>query len=112
MFETVLITLVGWMLLAASAFRFRRELGVRAVGTILALRMAATVVLAVALLRCGAPVTGERIVRFLGGGSISAVVMVVTLSFAPGLMLRPVATVLAFGRALRRPRQDRRAARA
>ena len=94
MFETVAITLVGWMLLAASSFRFRRDLGISAPATIRGLRMAAAGVLVIALLRCGAPVTGERIVRFLGGGSIAAVVMVVTLSVAPGVALRPVALIL------------------
>ena len=94
MFETVAITLFGWMLLAASSFRFRRDLGITAPATIRGLRMAAAAVLVVALLRCGAPVTGERIVRFLGGGSIAAVRMVVTLSVAPGMALRPVAMIL------------------
>jgi len=108
MFETILLTLVAWMCLATSAFRFRRELGITAPMTIRALRIVAAAVLVVALGRCGAPVTGERIVRFLGAGSISAVVMVVTLSVAPGVVLRPVTLVLAAVQALRQPRAPRR----
>ncbi|KHA64873.1 hypothetical protein NI18_05980 [Sphingomonas sp. Ant20] len=76
MLETIIVALAGWMLLAASAFRYRRDLGITAPGTIRLLRIAAAAALTLAFLRCGAPVSGERVVRFLGGGSIAAVIMV------------------------------------
>ena len=108
MLETVIITAVGWMLLAASAFRFRRDLAITNPSTVRVLRIAAGAVLAAALMRCGAPVTGERIVRFLGGSSLSAVVMVMTLSIAPMTALRPVAVLLALARSIRQSQSSAR----
>ena len=83
MFEIVATSFVAWLLLAAASFRFRRELGIAGSGTITALRVAAGALLMLALFRCGAPVTGERWVRFLGGSAIAAVLLVVLLSVAP-----------------------------
>ena len=83
MFEIVATSFVAWLLLAAASFRFRRELGIAGPATIAGLRVAASVLLVLALCRCGAPVTGERWVRFLGGSAIAAVLLVVLLSVAP-----------------------------
>lgn len=83
MLETVATSFVAWLLLAAASYKVRRDLGLSAPATISALRVCAAVLLTLALFRCGAPVTGERWVRFLGGSAISAVILVALLSVAP-----------------------------
>lgn len=88
MFETVTTSFLAWLMFAAASYRFRRDLGLDSPRIVTALRVAATAVLLFALLRCGAPVSGERWVRFLGGAAVSAVIVVALLSVAP--LRRPV----------------------
>ncbi|MEG3165222.1 hypothetical protein U1701_11510 [Sphingomonas sp. PB2P19] len=86
--EIVAISFFGWMMLATSSYKIRRELGIAAPATIAGLRVAAVVLLMLALCRCGAPVSGERWVRFLGGSAIAAVMLVLVLSVVPLRALR------------------------
>jgi len=87
MLETMLTCLIGWLLLAASSFRIRRDLGLTK-GDARWLRVAGVVVLTAGLWRCGAPITGERWVRFLGAAGIAGVATVLILSAAPLPRLR------------------------
>jgi hypothetical protein len=83
MFEIVVTSFLGWLMLASSSFKVRRDLGITAPATIAALRIGAVVLLMLALCRCGAPISGERWVRFLGGSAIAAVALVLLLSVLP-----------------------------
>ncbi|MBB4619703.1 hypothetical protein [Sphingomonas abaci] len=87
MLESVLTCLIGWLLLAAASFRIRRDLGLTA-GEARWLRVAGVVVLTATLWRCGAPISGERWVRFLGAAGVSGVATVLILSAAPRPRLR------------------------
>lgn len=113
MLETALLAAIAWLLLAAASFRFRREAGVPNPRQVRALRLAAAALLALALFRCGTPLTGERWIRALGGASIGAVLVVLALSADAMFMLRPLRQLLtrpapALLRRLRRPvRQPR-----
>lgn len=81
--EIVAISFVAWLLLAAASYKYRRDLGIAAPAAIAGLRVGAAMLLALALFRCGAPVTGERWVRFLGGSALAAMMLVMLLSVAP-----------------------------
>lgn len=81
--EIVATSFVAWLLFAAASYKYRRDLGIASPAAIAGLRAVAAVLLVVALLRCGAPLTGERWVRFLGGSAIAAVMLVMLLSVAP-----------------------------
>jgi hypothetical protein len=59
-------------------------------------------VLAAALFHCGAPLTGERFVRFLGAAAIAGVALVMLLSFRPAETMQPIRMALKVVR--RRPR--------
>lgn len=83
MVEIVATSLVAWLLLAAASYKYRRDLGISAPTTITGLRVVAAMLLTLALVRCGAPITGERWVRFLGGSALSAVMLVALLSAVP-----------------------------
>jgi hypothetical protein len=113
MLETALLAAIAWLLLAAASFRFRREAGVPNPRQVRALRLAAAALLALALFRCGTPLTGERWIRALGGASIGAVLVVLALSADAMFVLRPLRQLLtrpapALLRRLRRPvRQPR-----
>ena len=113
MLETALLAAIAWLLLAAASFRFRREAGVPNPRQVRALRLAAAALLALALFRCGTPLTGERWIRALGGASIGAVLVVLALSADAMFVLRPLRQLLtrpapALLRHLRRPvRQPR-----
>ena len=113
MLETELLAAIAWLLLAAASFRFRREAGVPNPRQVRALRLAAAALLALALFRCGTPLTGERWIRALGGASIGAVLVVLALSADAMFVLRPLRQLLtrpapALLRRLRRPvRQPR-----
>ena len=72
----------------------------RTTGTKTALLVAA-LVLAVALFHCGAPLTGERFVRFLGAASIAGVALVMLLSFKPIETMQPVRIALKVARVRR-----------
>ena len=80
MLESSVTCFLAWLLLAATAFRYRRDLGIVAPSAIRALRLVSALVLAAALFHCGAPLTGERFVRFLGAASIAGVALVMLLS--------------------------------
>lgn len=94
MLEASLMCFVGWLLLAAASFKYRRDLGLTDPAAIRAVRLAAALVLAIVLFRCGAPLTGERFVRFLGAASIAGVALVVLLSFGPTRTMQPVRIAL------------------
>jgi len=94
MLEATILCFFGWLLLAATAFKYRRDLGIVAPSAIRALRIVAALVLAVALFHCGAPLTGERFVRFLGAASIAGVALVMLLSFKPVETMQPVRIAL------------------
>ncbi|WP_380786082.1 hypothetical protein [Sphingomonas sp. R86521] len=83
MVEIVVTSFVAWLLLAAASYKYRRDLGISAPAMITALRVAAAMLLMLALVRCGAPISGERWVRFLGGSALAAVVLVALLSVVP-----------------------------
>lgn len=83
MVEIVATSFVAWLLLAAASYKYRRDLGISAPATITGLRVAATMLLMLTLVRCGAPITGERWVRFLGGSALAAVMLVALLSVVP-----------------------------
>ena len=83
MFEIVATSFVAWLLFAAASYKYRRELGIASPAAITGLRTVAALLLALALFRCGAPLTGERWVRFLGGSALAAVMLVMLLSVAP-----------------------------
>ena len=83
MFEIIATSFVAWLLLAAASYKYRRDLGIASPAAIAGLRGVAAALLMLALLRCGAPLTGERWVRFLGGSAIAAVMLVMLLSVAP-----------------------------
>ena len=93
--ETILLSATAWLLFAGAAFRFRREAGTNGRGDIRLLRIVASALLAVALLHCGAPLTGERWVRALTGASIGAVIVVLALSAQPIAALAPARWLLA-----------------
>lgn len=81
--EIVATSFVAWLLFAAASYKYRRDLGIVSPAAITGLRAAAAALLMLALIRCGAPLTGERWVRFLGGSAIAAVMLVALLSVAP-----------------------------
>lgn len=101
MVETLIVTFAGWLLLAAASYRCRRDLQIASPHAARALRVAGIALFAIALIRCGAPLSGERWVRFIGGAALSAGLNVVGLSLAPRLLLRPVAALLAILRQAR-----------
>ncbi|SFO04385.1 DUF3325 family protein [Sphingomonas sp. OK281] len=101
MLEATMLCFFGWLLLAATAFKYRRDLGIVTPSAIRALRLVAALVLAVALFHCGAPLTGERFVRFLGAASIAGVTLVMLLSFKPVETMQPVRIALKAVRARR-----------
>jgi hypothetical protein len=92
--ETILLSATAWLLFAGASFRFRREAGTTGRGDVRLLRVVATALLAVALLHCGAPLTGERWVRLLTGASIGAVLVVLALSAQPLLAIAPARWLL------------------
>jgi hypothetical protein len=102
MLEATTMCFLAWLLLAATAFRYRRDLGIVAPSTIRTLRLIAMLVLAAALFHCGAPLTGERFVRFLGAAAIAGAALVMLLSFRPAETMQPIRMVLKVVR--RRPR--------
>lgn len=107
MLETTLAAAIGWLLLAAQSHRFRREAGVdrRAV---LILRAAALAAFTIAWACAEASLPGERWVRLIGGASASALAVTGLLSFAPGVLLRPVrAALVPFRRGAARRSADR-----
>ncbi|TXC71395.1 hypothetical protein FSB78_10935 [Sphingomonas ginsenosidivorax] len=83
MVEIVATSFVAWLLFAAASYKYRRDLGIDSPAAIVGLRAVAALLLTLALFRCGAPVTGERWVRFLGGSALAAVMLVMLLSVAP-----------------------------
>lgn len=114
MLETALLAAIAWLLLAAASFRFRREAGVPNPRQVRVLRIAAAALLALAMFRCGTPLTGERWVRVIGGASIGAVLVVLALSADAMFVLRPLRQLLtrpapALLRRLRRPVRQPRA---
>ncbi len=94
MLEATILCFFGWLFLAATSFRYRRDLGIAAPSAIRALRLVAALVLTAALFHCGAPLTGERFVRFLGAASIAGVALVMLLSFKPVETMQPVRIAL------------------
>ncbi len=94
MLETALLAAIAWLLLAAASFRFRREAGVPNPRQVRVLRLAAAGILALALFRCGTPLTGERWVRVIGGASLGAVIVVLALSLDAMTILRPLRQLL------------------
>lgn len=94
MLEAAVMCFVAWLLLAAASFKYRRDLGLADPKAVRALRLAAAAILTIVLFCCGAPLTGERFVRFLGSASIAGVALVVLLSFAPAQTMQPVRVVL------------------
>ena len=92
--ETILLSATAWLLFAGASFRFRREAGTNGRGDVRLLRIVASALLAVALIHCGAPLTGERWVHLLTGASIGAVVIVLALSAQPGHAMAPVRWLL------------------
>ena len=102
MLETTCLALAAWLLLAAASFRYRRQLGITSPATTRGLRLAATALLAFALLRCGTDIDGERCVRFLGGASLAGALVVVLLSVAPVWTMRPIALLVQGARGHRR----------
>lgn len=94
MLEAIVMCFFGWLLLAATSFRHRRDLGITAPSAIHTLRLVAALLLAIAVFQCGAPLTGERFVRFLGAASIAGVALVMLLSFKPAETLQPVRIAL------------------
>ncbi len=103
MLEATMMCFVAWLLLAAGSFKYRRDLGLADPVSVRALRLAAAAILTIVLFHCGAPLTGERFVRFLGSASLAGVALVVLLSFRPAQTMQPVrvaATIL-------RPRNHR-----
>ncbi len=94
MLETALLAAIAWLLLAAASFRFRREAGVPNPRQVRILRIAAVLLLGLALFRCGTPLTGERWVRVIGGASLGAVLVVLMLSIDAMMILRPLRQLL------------------
>lgn len=90
MFEGVLLCALAFVLLAAASYKFRREAGISGERAVRALRSGAAVLIALALVRVGTPMDGERWVRLLTCASIAAVVVVLALSVAPGAVFYPV----------------------
>jgi hypothetical protein len=94
MLEITLLSFAAWLFFAAASFKFRRQLGITSPATVRALRAGAAALLAVALLRCGTAIDGERCVRFLGGASLAAAMIVALLSVAPVATMKPVALLV------------------
>ncbi|WP_341208233.1 hypothetical protein [uncultured Sphingomonas sp.] len=90
MFEGVLLCALAFVLLAAASYKFRREAGISGERAVRALRSGAAVLIALALVRVGTPMDGERWVRLLTCASIAAVIVVLALSVAPGTVFYPV----------------------
>ncbi|MGA1799695.1 DUF3325 family protein [Sphingomonas sp. 4RDLI-65] len=103
MLEAALMCFVAWLLLAAASFKYRRDLGIANPATVRALRLIAALIMIVVLVCCGAPLTGERFVRFLGAASIGGVALVALLSFRPAQTMQPVRVALTALRARNRP---------
>lgn len=97
MLEGVVTCTLAFVLLAAASYRYRRDAGVSADRHARVLRIGAGAVLALALLRAGTPMDGERWVRVLTCASIAAVVVVLALSIAPGAVFYPVRRALRRG---------------
>jgi hypothetical protein len=94
MLETTMMCFIAWLLLSATAFRYRRDLRIVAPSTIRTLRLIAVLMLAAALFHCDAPLTGERFVRFLGAAAIAGAALVMMLSFRPADTMQPVRIAL------------------
>ncbi len=94
MCEGVLLCAVAFLLLAAASYKFRREAGVSGERAVRALRSAAAVLIALAMVRVGTPLDGERWVRLLTCASIAAVAVVLALSVAPAQVFYPVRRAL------------------
>ena len=94
MFEGVLLCSLAFVLLAAASYKFRREAGISGERAVRALRSGAAVLIALALVRVGTPMDGERWVRLLTCASIAAVIVVLALSVAPGTVFYPVRRVI------------------
>jgi hypothetical protein len=94
MFEGVLLCALAFVLLAAASYKFRREAGISGERAVRALRSGAAVLIALALMRVGTPVDGERWVRLLTCASVASVAVVLALSVAPGAVFYPVRRVL------------------
>lgn len=94
MFEGVLLCGLAFVLLAAASYKFRREAGISGERAVRALRSGAALLIALALVRVGTPMDGERWVRLLTCASIAAVAVVLALSIAPGAVFYPVRRVL------------------
>jgi hypothetical protein len=92
--DTILIAALAFVLLAATAHRHRRDAGVVAPGQVRALRVVAGALLLAAFVRAAGPLAGERIVRFLVGGSIAGIAVVLALSFDAARVLAPVRWLL------------------
>ena len=110
--DTILIAALAFVLLAATAHRHRRDAGVATHGQVRALRLAATALLLVAFTRAAGPLAGERIVRFLVGGSIAGIAVVLALSFDAARVLAPVRWLLSRPRPAPAPARARAPARA
>ncbi|WP_375249694.1 hypothetical protein [Sphingomonas sp.] len=96
MLEVILLSTVAMLLLAATTHRLRRDSGVTGWGAMTGLRLAAAALLAIAFLRSGSALPGERVVRFLCGVSVAAVLTTLSISLAPALAFWPIRTALAF----------------
>lgn len=94
MFEGVLLCALAFLLLAAASYKFRREAGVTGDRAARGLRSAAAVLIALALVRVGTPMDGERWVRLFTCASIAAVAVVLALSIAPTAVFYPVRRAL------------------
>lgn len=94
MCEGVLLCALAFVLLAGASYKFRREAGVSGEHAVRALRGGAAALIALALVRVGTPMDGERWVRLLTCASIAAVAVVLALSIAPGAVFYPVRRVL------------------
>ena len=92
MLEVILLSTVAMLLLAATTHRLRRDSGVTGRGAMTGLRLAAAALLAIAFLRSGSPLPGERVVRFLCGVSVAAVLTTLSISLAPALAFWPIRT--------------------
>lgn len=94
MCEGVLLCALAFVLLAAASYKFRREAGVSGERAVRVLRGGALMLIAMALIRAGTPMDGERWVRLLTCASIAAVTVVLALSVAPGAVFYPVRRAL------------------
>lgn len=99
MFEGFVTCALAFVLLAAASYKFRREAGVVDDCAARGLRIGAALLIALALVRSGTAMDGERWVRVLTSASLAAVAVVLALSVAPGVVFYPLRRLLSRGRA-------------